>query len=103
MIDVGGADQAGSIMSISNSIGTLPGILGNLVTGYLLRYQQHNEDGEKSWTPIFHLASAVSALGGMIFLLGATDRNLFDQKQKTEDDDGDFEEAQLLTGRKELG
>jgi len=86
MIDVGGPDHAGSIMSISNSIGTLPGILGNLVTGYLLEHQQKNGGGEEqSWTAVFHLASAVSTIGGFIFLLGATDRNVFDPKPKEDD------------------
>lgn len=77
MIDVGGSDHAGSIMSISNSVGTLPGVLGNLVTGYLLRHQQ-SKFGEGSWNRVFHLASAISAIGGVIFLLGATDRNVFE-------------------------
>ena len=100
MIDVGGPDHAGSIMSISNSIGTLPGILGNLVTGYLLQ-QPGGSGEEQSWTPVFHLASAVSAMGGVVFLLGATDRNVFDSAQfrKHKDDDEEKEldrDPQLL-------
>lgn len=96
MIDVGGPDHAGSIMSLSNSIGTLPGIFGNLITGYLLQQQQQQQgagDEEPTWTPVFHLAAAVSTMGGLFFLLGATDHNVFDsnQIQKYKDDDGDYD------------
>ncbi|CAJ1959722.1 unnamed protein product [Cylindrotheca closterium] len=102
MIDVGGPDHAGSIMSISNSIGTLPGILGNVVTGYLLQQQQQQGTSgkESSWIPVFHLASAVSAIGGVIFLFGATDRNVFDtvqlRKHKDDDEGVEFDRDPLL-------
>ena len=81
MIDVGGPDHSGSIMGISNSIATLTGILGNMITGYFLQHQSQatsEEKGKENWIAVFHLASAISAIGGFVFLLGATDRNLFD-------------------------
>ena len=75
MIDVG-ADYAGQIMGVSNAIGTIPGIVGNLITGYILQKTQ-------SWTTVFHVAAFVCFIGGIIFALGSTDRNIFD-KHKTE-------------------
>jgi sugar phosphate permease len=89
MIDVGGADYAGSIMGVSNSIGTVPGILGNMVTGYILQQTQ-------SWTTVFHLAAFVCAVGGIVFACGSTDRNVFQQYEKRETEDDDYEADPLL-------
>lgn len=66
MIDVGG-DKAGQVMGTSNTIATLPGIFGNLITGYILQET-------KSWNTVFEVTSIVMGVGGIIFLLGSSDK-----------------------------
>lgn len=84
MIDVG-PEYAGQIMGISNTIATVPGIVGNLITGYILQQT-------KSWNMVFNVAAGVSAMGGILFACFSTDRNVF--KCKDEDDE---EKVQLST------
>ena len=92
MIDVGGTDYAGPIMGMSNTIATIPGIVGNLVTGYLLQHTQ-------SWSMVFRVAACVSVLGGMVFASASTDQTVSKQKQDTfQDDEDDDEQTALLVG-----
>lgn len=76
MIDVG-PEYAGEIAGMSNTIGTLPGIVGNLITGYILQ-QTH------SWTMVFNIAALISTFGGVMFACFSTDRNLFRRKHDEE-------------------
>jgi len=69
MIDVA-PDYAGQIMGVSNTIATVPGILGNLITGYILQKTQ-------SWNTVFNVAALVSSFGGLAFACLSTDRNVF--------------------------
>lgn len=59
------------LLGITNTAGTIPGIIGVLVTGYLV---------EKTGTfdVAFALASGIFVFGAMIFLIFATGRKLFD-------------------------
>jgi sugar phosphate permease len=72
MIDVG-PEYAGEIMGMSNTIATVPGILGNLITGYILKQTQ-------SWNTVFNVAALVSIFGGVVFACFSTDRNVFKRK-----------------------
>ena len=97
MIDVC-PEHAGEIMGISNTIATLPGIVGNVVTGYIL--QQETTHGD-NWTAVFHIASLVSAIGGMVFACFSTDENVlgtgFNHAHgKRNDETNDDEEILLL-------
>ena len=58
--------HAGVLIGISNTIATLPGILANVSTGYILK--QTGDD----WTPVFVLAISIYALGLSAFLLLAS-------------------------------
>lgn len=77
MLDVG-PENAGNTMAISNTIGTLPGIFGNLITGLVL---QHTEN----WDLVFTISSGLVACGGIIFLCFSTDRNVFRELNSTPD------------------
>ncbi|VEU37428.1 unnamed protein product [Pseudo-nitzschia multistriata] len=76
MIDVG-PDYAGEIMGLSNTIGTIPGIAGNLITGYILKHTQ-------SWTIVFSVAALTSVSGGIVFAFGSTDRNVFEDPSSSD-------------------
>ncbi|KAL0585766.1 hypothetical protein ABG067_004489 [Albugo candida] len=70
MIDIGGT-KAGMVMGVSNTIATIPGVLGNLITGYILQ-------SSGSWDLVFGIASAVLVAGAAIFAFCASDRNIFE-------------------------
>lgn len=67
MLDVGGV-YAGAVMGLSNTLATVPGIVGNIVTGWIL-------DTSNSWVLVFGVASVVYFVGGVIYqlLAGADD------------------------------
>ncbi|KDO33582.1 hypothetical protein SPRG_19213 [Saprolegnia parasitica CBS 223.65] len=67
MVDIG-PSCAGHIMGVSNTIATLPGILGNVLTGYLLGH------GAGNWDLVFDIASALLVLGAVVFQVLSTDR-----------------------------
>nr|CCA17880.1 sialinlike protein putative [Albugo laibachii Nc14] len=69
MIDIAG-DKAGVLMGVSNTIATIPGIIGNLITGYILQ-------SSGSWDLVFGIASAVLIAGAVIFASWASDENIF--------------------------
>jgi sugar phosphate permease len=87
MIDVG-PEYAGQIMGVSNSIGTIPGIFGNVITGLILKQTQ-------SWQTVFHLAAFVCAVGGVVFGCFSTDRDVF-KKHKIGEDEQNEEGNDLL-------
>ena len=53
---------AGVLIGISNTIATLPGVLANLSTGYILK--QTGDD----WTWVFGIAISIYALGLSAYL-----------------------------------
>lgn len=62
---------AGVLMGISNTAGTVPGIVGVTVTGMIL-------DATQSWVLVFSLAAAVYLVGLVVWLLFATGERVFD-------------------------
>ncbi|OQR97246.1 sialin-like protein [Achlya hypogyna] len=79
MIDVA-PRHAGHIMGISNTIATLPGIFGNILTGKILA-----QTGD--WNLVFLIASAVLTLGGIVFQCWAGDHDVF--ARDFDDDEAD--------------
>ncbi|RHY24275.1 hypothetical protein DYB36_004017, partial [Aphanomyces astaci] len=80
MVDVSPA-HAGHIMGISNTIGTVPGIVGNLFTGWMLSRSNNN------WDVVFGVVAAVLVGGAAVFHCWATDHL---------DDDGDHAKKDLM-------
>lgn len=62
---------AGSLMGITNTAGTLPGIIGVMVSGLILELTG-------SWLLVFQLAAGVSLIGLVVFLLFSKAEKLFD-------------------------
>jgi MFS transporter, ACS family, solute carrier family 17 (sodium-dependent inorganic phosphate cotransporter), other len=62
---------AGTLMGITNTAGTIPGIIGVFVSGMILELTG-------SWTLVFQVASAVTVFGLVFFLLFSSSRKLFD-------------------------
>jgi len=59
LVDLGPRHSA-RLMSFSNTVATVPGIVGNLVTGYLLQ-------GTGDWDTVFLLASCLYLVGFVVF------------------------------------
>ena len=76
MIDVG-PDYADKTMGISNTIATVPGIFGNIITGYVLKQTD-------SWNMVFDIAAVVSIFGGVVFAFFSTDTNVFTRRPDME-------------------
>ncbi len=62
---------AGTLMGITNTAGTIPGIIGVYVTGLILELTG-------SWALVFQVAAGVTLFGLLFYLLFATGRKLFD-------------------------
>jgi ACS family sodium-dependent inorganic phosphate cotransporter len=63
--------HSGTILGIVNTIGTLPGIFGIYITGWILEVTG-------SWAMVFGVASAVNVFGLVVFLLWGTGKKQFD-------------------------
>lgn len=63
--------HAGTLMGISNTAGTLPGVIGVYVTGLIL-------DATGSWALVFGTAGSVALFGLVVYLLFASTEKLFD-------------------------
>jgi nitrate/nitrite transporter NarK len=74
MVDIAHA-HAGSVMGISNTIATVPGMIGNTLTGLIL-----DETGQ--WGLVFFLAGAAYVLAGVSFWLLADDVDIGDADVK---------------------
>ena len=66
-----GPRYAGALMGLSNTAGTLPGVIGVTVTGYIL-------EATGSWALVFGIAAALYVAGATAWLLFATGEKLFD-------------------------
>ncbi|WP_173205217.1 MFS transporter [Sphingopyxis sp. BSNA05] len=55
-------EHAGTLMGITNTAGTIPGIIGVLVSGWIL-------DITGSWALVFQVAAAVAAFGLVFYLI----------------------------------
>ena len=62
---------AGPLMGLSNTAGTLPGVIGVAVTGYIL-------DATGSWALVFGIAAGLYVAGTAVWLLFAKGEPLFD-------------------------
>jgi MFS transporter, ACS family, solute carrier family 17 (sodium-dependent inorganic phosphate cotransporter), other len=62
---------AGALMGLSNTAGTLPGVIGVAVTGYIL-------DATGSWSLVFGIAAALYVAGTAVWLVFAKGEPLFD-------------------------
>ncbi|MFW6093954.1 MAG: ACS family MFS transporter [Pseudomonadota bacterium] len=63
--------HAGTLMGITNTAGTVPGIIGVYVSGVILELTG-------SWALVFQVAAGVTLVGLVFFLLFSTGRKLFD-------------------------
>ena len=63
--------HAGTLMGITNTAGTIPGIIGVTVSGYILEMTG-------SWALVFQVASGVTLVGLVAFLLLSRGSKIFD-------------------------
>lgn len=63
--------HAGTLMGITNTAGTIPGVIGVYVSGLIL-------DLTGSWALVFQVAAGVTLVGLVVFLVFASGRRLFD-------------------------
>ena len=63
--------HAGTLMGISNTAGTIPGIIGVFVSGVILELTG-------SWALVFQVAGGVTLFGLIIYLIFASSEKLFD-------------------------
>jgi ACS family sodium-dependent inorganic phosphate cotransporter len=63
--------HSGTLMGISNTAGTLPGIIGVYVSGLILQYTD-------SWTLVFQVAAGLNVFGLVFYLLFASGEKQFD-------------------------
>jgi ACS family sodium-dependent inorganic phosphate cotransporter len=66
-----GPRYAGALMGLSNTAGTLPGIIGVTVTGYIL-------EATGSWALVLGIAAGLYVVGALAWLAFATGERLFD-------------------------
>ena len=57
-------NQSGLVLGISNTVATIPGIVGNIVTGYLI-----NKTG--SWDSVFALTIGFYVFGWIVYIAWA--------------------------------
>lgn len=62
---------AGALMGLSNTAGTLPGVVGVAVTGYIL-------EATGSWALVLAIAAGLYVAGGIVWLGFSTGERLFD-------------------------
>jgi ACS family sodium-dependent inorganic phosphate cotransporter len=63
--------HAGTLMGLTNTAGTIPGIIGVYVSGLIL-------EQTGSWALVFQVAGGVTLFGLVFFLLFSSSRRLFD-------------------------
>jgi len=63
--------HAGTLMGITNTAGTIPGIIGVYISGLILQ-------STGSWALVFQLSAAVTIFGLIFFLIFASGRRIFD-------------------------
>ncbi|NOX52466.1 MAG: ACS family MFS transporter [Gammaproteobacteria bacterium] len=64
-------NHAGKLMGITNTFGTIPGIIGVAVSGYIL-------EATGSWALVFQVAGAVTVFGLIFYLIFAQGEKEFD-------------------------
>jgi ACS family sodium-dependent inorganic phosphate cotransporter len=71
-LDIGGPKYAGILYSISNTFQTIPGIIGPLLTGWILDKVPHVESTLVSSTPwdmVFNVMILVNLFGAVVFVI----------------------------------
>ena len=63
--------HAGTLMGITNTAGTIPGIIGVYISGLILELTG-------SWVLVFEVAAGVTLFGLLFFLLFSSGRRIFD-------------------------
>jgi ACS family sodium-dependent inorganic phosphate cotransporter len=63
--------HAGTLMGLTNTAGTIPGVIGVYVSGLILQ-------ATGSWTLVFQVSAGVTFVGLIVFLLFSSGRKLFD-------------------------
>jgi ACS family sodium-dependent inorganic phosphate cotransporter len=63
--------HAGALMGLSNTAGTIPGVVGVVLSGWLV-------DVTGSWSMVFYVAAAVKGFGLAFFLTFAKGERIFD-------------------------
>jgi MFS transporter, ACS family, solute carrier family 17 (sodium-dependent inorganic phosphate cotransporter), other len=66
-----GPRYAGALMGLSNTAGTLPGVIGVAVTGYIL-------EATGSWPVVLGIAASLYVAGAIAWLIFATGEKIFD-------------------------
>ncbi len=66
-----GPRYAGILLGFSNTAGTIPGIIGVTLTGYIL-------DATGSWSLVFSIAAGIYLVGLLVWLLFATGEKVFE-------------------------
>ena len=66
-----GPRRAGLLMGIANTVGTIPGILAPLVTGFIIQ-------AAGNWDIVFYLAAGISGIGLVVWLLFASGEQIFE-------------------------
>ncbi|GLD99430.1 hypothetical protein PINS_up008149 [Pythium insidiosum] len=89
MIDIA-PRRAAHVMAVSNTIATIPGIVGNVVTGQILA-------ATGRWDVVFAIAAAVLVVGGVVFHLWASDRCIYGEDDSRDQHDRAPEEASFTT------
>lgn len=75
-LTAGSAANAGLLMGVANTVGTLPGILANLITGRMLGGQD-DDGGPQHWEHVFGLGVAVYIAGLVVYLRYAQGQPIF--------------------------
>ncbi len=63
--------HAGTLMGITNTAGTIPGVIGVYVSGLIL-------DVTGSWALVFQVAAGITLVGLVVFLLFASGKRMFE-------------------------
>lgn len=93
MLDLG-PRHAGQLMAVSNTFATVPGIVGNTITGWVL-------SSTGSWPTVFAIASCVYFMGGVVFLGLSDAQNIYSVEDDDEGPDADDDDH--VTGGGEGG
>lgn len=75
MIDVA-PNHAAHVMGVSNTFGTIPGIIGNVATGAILQ-------ASGSWDLVFAIAAFVLVFGAAFFHFNASDKSIYSQSRRS--------------------
>ena len=78
------AKYSSVLIGVGNSIATIPGVIGNLVSGVILGDIHSSHDGgAAAWGLVFTICAIVASVGTLAFLLTASGEQIdFDRKRR---------------------